>query len=339
MLFLIHLSLMLPDDRDREILLCYLAAMLQYPGRKFRWCVVLQGVQGNGKSMIIDIMSFCVGDKYTFIPNAQELGSGGTKFNAWITDRLFIGLEEVFVGDRRDLMEALKPIITGQRIEVQSKGTDQKMADNRANFVACTNHKGGLLIDDNERRYCMLFTAQQNRQDMINAGFVNHNGQGTGYFYRLYNWLENGGYEYINHFLRHYRIQEDLNPATVCERAPITSSTKEAVQMGMGKIEQEVIEARETGIYGFKGDWISSLQFDILLEKLNSKISRNLRKEKLTKLGYIPHPGLTNGRTNNVIMREGGKPRLYVLSTSPYIHLNNPADITNQYLQDQGGMT
>jgi hypothetical protein len=47
--FLNHLAKVLPDERDRFILLCYMAACVQHKGVKFQWAPLLQGVEGNGK--------------------------------------------------------------------------------------------------------------------------------------------------------------------------------------------------------------------------------------------------------------------------------------------------
>ena len=46
--FLSHVQRLIPDERDRTIFLSYCAAVVQYPGRKFYWAPLLQGVEGNG---------------------------------------------------------------------------------------------------------------------------------------------------------------------------------------------------------------------------------------------------------------------------------------------------
>src|SRR5690606_38441307 len=102
-----------------------------YPGVKFQWMPLIQGVEGNGKSLLLNIVAHAVGHRYSHFPNASELGNSGQKFNAWIQNRLFIGVQEIYVSDRREVSDALKPLITDSKIEIQGKGMDQVTGDNR----------------------------------------------------------------------------------------------------------------------------------------------------------------------------------------------------------------
>jgi hypothetical protein len=50
--FLRHLAKLLPDERDRSILLAYMAASIQHKGVKFQWAPLIQGAEGNGKTLL-----------------------------------------------------------------------------------------------------------------------------------------------------------------------------------------------------------------------------------------------------------------------------------------------
>jgi len=122
-------------------------------------------------------------------------------------------------------------------------------------------------------------------------------------------------------------------------RAPITTSTSEAVRLSRGGLEQEVDEAIEMGTYGFKGGWISSLAFNTLIKSRGEerKIPLNLRKEILKDMGYIPHPGLKGGRVNNIIQPDDGKPILYIQPDNPAVTLTVAPDIVKAYQKAQEG--
>src|SRR3546814_2632418 len=51
------------------------------------------------------------------------------------------------------------------RVEIQAKGQDQVTGDNRANFILTSNHKDAIVKTVNDRRYCVLFTAQQRSEE------------------------------------------------------------------------------------------------------------------------------------------------------------------------------
>jgi hypothetical protein len=96
-LFLELVRRMYPDPREQEILLTYMASMLQCPGKKARWALILQGVRGNGKTTLMDILSQALPDEYVHAQNVVDLGN---KFNIWMRDQLLITVEEVKVPGR-----------------------------------------------------------------------------------------------------------------------------------------------------------------------------------------------------------------------------------------------
>lgn len=326
--YLRHLRLLLPDPHDRAILTAYMAAVVQHPGVKFQWAPLIQGAEGNGKTLLFSCLAAAVGRRYTHFPNANDLGN---KFNAWLLGKLFIGIEEVYVADRQELVETLKPLITNDRVEVQGKGANQTTADNRANFMLSSNHRDAVRKNENDRRYAIFYTAQQSAQDMARDGMTGN------YFPELYRWLRLGGYAVVTEYLCSYQIPDELNPAVNCHRAPRTSSTDAAIACSLGTIEQEVQEAIDSGRPGFCGGWISSLALDKLLEdrRLSGKMPRARRRDMLLQMGYDYHPALPKGRVHNPIAAEGGRPCLYIKAGHLAGNLSTVNDVVRRYTEAQ----
>lgn len=336
--FLRLLATMLPDQRDQQILLSYMAAVVQYPGVKFQWWPVIQGAEGNGKSAIIRCLAHAVGQRYTHLPNVSKMAKDGASFNGWLRQRLFIGIEEIYVADRRDFLEAFKVYITNDRLEIEGKGVDQVMGDNRANGVMATNHQDGVPMTVDTRRYAPLFCAQQTKADKLLCGMT------SAYFSSLYDWFKgqrayaaggtNYGYAVVADYLANYAIPDEFNPAFGHD-APHTSSTHAAIKASLGRVEQEVVEAVEQGLPGFKNGWISSMALDGLLARKNVKLALAKRKAMLQTLGYDWHPALKSGRVDNFVLTDGGKPVLYVTAGHTSLTLSSPADVVRQYEADQ----
>lgn len=326
--FLNHLAKVLPDTRDQQILLSYMAACVQYPGVKFQWAPLIQGVEGNGKTLFTRCVAFAVGDKYVHFPKASQIAK---QFNGWMYGKIFIGVEDIYVPDsQREILEELKPMITGDRMEIESKGVDQITQWVCCNFMLNSNHKDGIRKTRNDRRFAPFYSAQQQNEDLVRDGMSN------GYFPRLYDWLKSGGYEIVNNLLRTYTILDEFNPANG-HIAPLTSSTTEAISYGLGRAEQEIVEAIEREERGFKGGWVSSMAVDQLLERIgaSSRIPPNKRRELLQNIGYDYHPGLLHGRVNNTVLPDGGKPRLFVQKDSPHLTIPTPAEIARAYAMAQ----
>lgn len=324
-----HIAILCPDPQDQLILICYLAAIVQYPGVKFQWCPLIQGVEGNGKTILSQCVAYAVGDRYSHYPKSAEMSG---KFNDWLYGKIFIGVEDVFVpASKLEFMEAIKPMITNSRQEIEPKGGKKITRDICANFLLNTNHKDGLRKTRNDRRFAPFYTAQQCEADLIKDGLTRQ------YFYSLVKWLKEGGFAIVAEFLNTYRIDDEFNPAVYCTRAPRTSSTEAAIVQSRGMIEQEILESVEAGISGFKGGWISSLALALLLDRLkaSNRVPHNKRRELLKTIGYIPHPGLTDGRVNNLVMPDNGKPRLYIDERHAARELVGPGIIAKAYTDAQ----
>jgi hypothetical protein len=326
--FLNHLQKVLPDERDRFILLCYMAACVQHKGVKFQWAPLLQGVEGNGKTLFTRCVAEAVGRRYVHWPKASKLSK---EFNAWMLGKLFYGVEDIYVPDqKREIIEELKPMITGgDGLEIEGKGVDQISADVCGNFMFNSNHKDAVRKTQNDRRFCVLFSGQQQSEDLKRDGMDGE------YFPKLYDWLRADGYAIVSDLLHTFPIPDEYNPATHCQRAPVTTSTAAAISASTGGVEQELQEAIAQGLPGFCGGWISSIQLDRLLEKLGvaRRVTHSKRKEMLEALGYAYHPALVEGRVNNLVLPDGGKPRLFVKNDSPARAITGAAEAAKAYEQ------
>jgi hypothetical protein len=297
--FLEHVARLVPLARDRSILLTYMQSLARNPGIKFQWAPVIQGVEGNGKSLLIRVLMRAVTKLYTHLPKASQLTE---KFNSWLENRCFIGVEEIKVTDRREVLEDLKDAVTNDWIEIRGMQREKKMADNFTNWLFCTNHKDAIPVDENQRRYAIFFTAQQHKNDLIREGMDEN------YFIRLYDWLKAEGYRFVSHWLRHAPIvAEEFNPATVCQRAPATSSTVEAISVSLGRVEQTILEAVENEEPGFRDGWISTVA---LRRYLHDRGVRDLSPRKMAdvvkSLGYEQR-----FKTTFTIAEEGNRSHVY----------------------------
>lgn len=339
--FLRHLEKLLPNEYDRQILLSYMAACVQHQGVKFQWCPFIQGVEGNGKTLFTRCVAFAIGMRYCHFPKAKEIAN---QFNDWMWGKTFIGIEDIFVTEAKmDVMEAFKPMVTSDYLEIEGKGIKKVTRNVCCNFMVNSNHKDGIRKHANDRRCAMFYTAQQNVADLARDGLTGS------YFYDVYNWLKgegpyahlgaNHGYAVASDYLHSFQIPDRFNPATQCQRAPATSSLNEALEAGLGSVEQEVQEAVLQGMSGFCGGWVSSIALDRLLERMGAtrRISPRKRKELLLGMGYVVHPALADGRVNNIIMPDAGKPRLYLTANHPALAFTQAADVAKAYSDSQQG--
>lgn len=319
-LFTNHLEKLYP--KDWRILLNYLKFMVQHKGKKSKWWPFLQGVPGNGKSFISTTMQYCIGKRYTQKPTPKNIDS---QFNASLYACLFVALEDVKVADDYGaLWETLKPMITEDSIEIQPKGVDKVTREIRFNGILNSNHKDGIRKERDDRRIAPFFAAQQQKADLERDGLTSE------YFSTLWNWAQADGWAHVAHYLATDPIDDEYNPSTQCMVAPITSSTEEAIELSLGIVEQTLLDRARAGEAGFKNGWVNMRQFELLARALNKRLAPSKLAGILGSMGYVPHPGLTNGRLP-IKLTDGTLTTLYVLHDHSSSRCKDAAKIKQLY--------
>lgn len=314
--FLNHLELLLPLEEDRNILIAYLAHNARFPGYKIPWAPLIQSEEGAGKKAIKRIISHIMGSNYVYYPKAQELAESGAKFNAWQREKLFILVDEVRVDERRDLIEVLKPMISEEEIEVQGKGKDQDKEDNYSNWMFFTNYRDAIPIRKNGRRFSIFYSQIQSVDDLIRLNMDQT------YFDTFYGWLDFGsGLEIIADYLLNYPVERGALP----KRAPITSSTQEALERSRGPLERLLSELILDARPGFRNGWISSVAFKSAIKEAGLSVRSDITIEKV-----IEGAGFSKaGRAVRDYFQESPRER------TTLFHMSRAVDL-QQFGRDQG---
>ena len=325
--FIDHLKRLLPETthgNDWYILLQFLKFMVQHKGEKAAWFPFIQGVEGNGKSFINETMQYCMSEKYTHKPRPNELAG---RFNSAFYGKLFIAIDDIQLSDAFHIWETLKPMVDGKRLEIEYKGVDKVTREVCFNIIATSNHKNGIPVTTNDRRVAPFFCAQQMQEHLARDCLTPE------YFVELWAKAAAGGWAAVLHYLSTDPVDPKFNPVAEAVRAPLTSSTFEAKAETLGTVEQEILEAVAIELDGFKGGWISSAAVDRLLTRVgkDKAISINKRRAMLGMLGYVPHPGLDDGRVGSPLP-DGTKPRLYVKSSHSAYALTDKAVIRQLFI-------
>lgn len=318
--FLDHVARLIPNEADRAIVLSYLAACIRYPGVKFQWTPLVQGVPGNGKTVLYHVLEYALGAAYCHQVDPKDLDN---KFNAWVTGHMLVCIEEIRTGGRRDVADALKPLITNRRVATQAKGADQQTSDNCANFLLFSNHKDAVLKTIDDRRYCVFYTAQQDVDDLALCGM---NGK---YFRDLYKWLDHdGGAAAVAYYLAiECPITIDL-----MGRAPNTSSTDEALIASQGIAEHILMEAIDAGAPGFTGGLIDVQDAVDHLAREGRKFSAKKVGAMLRSLRYDLHPALKENQGGRVNVA-GRKRRIFVLKHAIVANIETPDQVADKWLE------
>lgn len=279
-LFIKHVQNLIGSPADVKIWCDYMAHIIKFPGYKVPWAPLLQSGEGAGKTVFFEVLQHALGEMYIYKPKAQELPSSGSKFNAWMREKLAIVVDEIKTDEKRELVEILKPLISDALVEVQSKGVDQDMEDNVANWVFFSNFPDAIPINENSRRFAVFYSPIQTNRHMTKAGM------GKEYFDRLFNWLHNeGGLQKITYWFMNYPIERGDLPV----RAPWTSSHQKALKISRTPLQILLDDKIRAGERGFRNGFVSLTAFTkaVANSNMRHKPAEYVLRETLEKLDYV----------------------------------------------------
>lgn len=292
-----HIKFICTTDQDADIFTQWLAHQVQYPGRQVLWSPVVQSIQGVGKSFFGELLRSCLGDRNVGTVSPNQVVN---EFNGWATNVVVNILEELRVKghNRYDAVNALKPLITDRMIQINDKGVKQYMTYNTTNYMCFTNYKDALPLDEDDRRWWVIFVPIQSLKDL--RQFVGEDA--VSYFPKLFDAVRSNGQE-IRKWLMEYEISTDFMNT---KQAPMTQdklsmiATEDAGFEGLNELKELIMKGGKF----FNEEVISSSDlFEALLfENPELEIQTTKRNILLKKLGYmiLPKPVKLDGKARRV---------------------------------------
>lgn len=238
-----HLAHLLPNPKEQRMLLDWMSWVVQNPGNFVRYAVLLQGVQGDGKTFLAEMMRAVMGVSNVRMANANTIIK--SDFSDWAIGQCVCCVEEIRLHgtrgiDKWEAINKVKPFITNVIIEVHPKGKAPRNYTNTTSYMLFSNYKDAIPLEEGERRYLVLFSQWQDR-DQLKKFREEH----PTYFMRLYGALyESAGA--LRAWLLGHTQHEDFKPMDV---APDTPSRKIMVRKSKPEFVQiidEIIAEDET---------------------------------------------------------------------------------------------
>jgi hypothetical protein len=230
--FLDHCAYILPNPTECGHLLDFLAYQIQFPGEKVHWAILLQGTQGTGKSFFGYIMSLCLGAHNVSLPSNEDIHE---PYTGWQKNCQLIIIEELMARGRLELMNKLKPKITQPTCNIREMYKPPYTVPNRFNFFMLTNHEDAIIIDDKDRRYCVLFSPAVPRNES--------------YYKELFTWAEANAGKLL-HFFR----SRDLSAFPAKGHAPHTEAKVALARMSATPIKSWIMDGIENEAWPFMTD-------------------------------------------------------------------------------------
>jgi hypothetical protein len=152
------ISLLWPDAKARETLIYWAARLVQDPAYRFRWMILLVGVQGSGKTLFTMIMQFVLGARNVTRIENKDLHS---QFNGYAENAQLCVSEEVkqsgHPGASHQVYDAFLTLITNDYVAINVKFQPGRVVKNTVTYIATTNARADALpLPADDRRVWVL---------------------------------------------------------------------------------------------------------------------------------------------------------------------------------------
>jgi hypothetical protein len=202
----------------------WLAYPIQNPGAKMHSASVVWSIdQGTGKSFIGDIMRDIYGENSAVITS----GALHDERYEWARRVQFVVGEEVNDYAGRADYNALKSLITGERIRLNPKYSPSFELPNTMNLYFTSNNPDAMKIDTSDRRFFVsrLDRLPENDTPTKEAKFWRDMGR----------WRKSGG---ASHFMNYLLKEVDCSGFNTQTRPPVTHAKTEMIHSSMSGLEQ-----------------------------------------------------------------------------------------------------
>ncbi|NMP15168.1 DUF5906 domain-containing protein [Thalassotalea sp. Y01] len=204
------------DKLAYDYVIGFFAHLVQKPDEKPSVAIVLKSIEGTGKGTLVEPIMRILGNVAAQVNGAYQLTG---RFNSVVANKLLIFADEVELTDKRSA-DKLKGLISEPRISLEKKGLDVIQIPNYCRFIFASNHHKVLNAGSRERRYLVLEPSSTNAQN-------------KDYFSKLWGWINNGGAQYLFHYLLNYDLS-GFDP----RRAPITKALLEEKLANLSPIQE-----------------------------------------------------------------------------------------------------
>ncbi len=222
-LALVHLILD-GDEVAVRFLLGFMAHMIQRPGQKMAFAVLIIGPQGIGKSMLGEMLTRVIGEANTAV---LEMGALTGSFNGFLARAHLVIVNEFVASASRGAKAMLKNLITAPTILLNEKGVPAFPIDNVSSLLLFSNESAATALDADDRRY-FVWRSEAERQP-------------AEFYADLAAWFDNGGDGHLLHYLQTFDL-DGFNPHAA---PPRTAARAELIRESMTDQQQTLSDLHE----------------------------------------------------------------------------------------------
>lgn len=263
-------------------LLHWIAWQVQHMGKKVRWCPLLIGFEGSGKSLIAKALRAMLGVANVSTVDGTTVSNKGG-FTDWAEGRAVGIIEEIYISgtQRYEVVNTVKPFISNDEVTIHRKGRTAIEILNGTNWIAFSNHDDAVPLRDDDRRWMVAKTPFATVGELWAAAGATSD---TEYFAPMFDSLRDYPESWRLYFER-MPIPESFDTF----RAPWTQDKANMSASGRDDVEEaaRMLLAEGGDKVGYAEWGFSSLHLQQALAIAGAKVQGTSAHHLFTRLGYV----------------------------------------------------
>ena len=320
--FIIDFFVWLIGEKKWRIIEQWIAYMLQYPGEKMKWAVVLVSViEGVGKGLLARICSRVLGEE-NVNENANYKHLTNTHNTLLVGTQLLV-LNEVSLGDFKSKQEGtntLKNFVADDIYSCNFKNKPMVKLPNLTNFMLFSNDERVLGAPQGGRRY-YFNNIQKTEDDIIQK-------TDEGFFDQAWKFVDSdeGAAALLYYFKNEVKIED---PSIFKKRAPQTDDLVELIEQSKHPLQKKLefdltrLDNHNSRIFTLN-NWCGLATFDWLNNELHTRDKDETKQfdwgsfgdDAIYKFLSANADPWNNGENTRQISINGVKHRFYILDDS-----------------------
>lgn len=177
-----HAAFLFPDQTEREAAFDWMAHVLQRPGVKINWALLVVGEMGTGKDTLFAPVLDAIGKSNVSQIQAATLEGA---FNGWLNSQLIVVQEMAQSSGRWDSYNHMKPYLATppHTLQVNEKNLRPYTVPNMQAWLMFSNKEDAVPVEEGDRRHLVLVSPAQPRD--------------ASYYDQLWGFLRGGGSEKV----------------------------------------------------------------------------------------------------------------------------------------------
>lgn len=246
-MWLTLLEHIIPDPQEREVILDWLAHLLQFPGVKPSWHPLLgSAVHGLGKDSLIAPIVQGLG------PNARTIQTKDleSEWTFWAQDVQLVVVSELH-SERRSTMNKLKSVMAAppDTIGINIKGVPQFEVRNTFGMIMFSNDGDAVAIERRDRRFAVIYSENEPLEQSFYSDY--------------HEWLADGGAAAVCRYL----LARDISAFDAKSRAPDTAAKQAMREATMSQVESLLAMAIEDESGPFRRDLVTLAEIQAWMQQ------------------------------------------------------------------------